>query len=119
MKWGESAVTICVCVRVNVMGIPTASCMVYMVVHEALLEANRELIRVCVQGCKMYDQHMGRPNSWRFTRTFISGQFRLISGHNGDLLMQLAESLHLNIAGLDLGCKGQLTWCTWGRATCK
>lgn len=93
----------------DIMGVPTALCVVYLSVGSSRVKENENLV-----ACLRKDaQRWARDREVIVVGDF-NGHISELDGYtdaNGALLMQLADDLNLSIANLDPRCEGQVTWC--------
>lgn len=99
----------------DILGLPTALCVVYLLVGSSRIKENEDLV-----ACMCKDaQRLARDRAVIVVGD-LNGHISELDGYtdaNGALLLKLTDELNLTIANLDLRCEGQFTWCARGSKT--
>lgn len=96
----------------DVLGMPTAICVLYLSVDNKQCIANGQLVE-----CLHADAQTLTAGKQCIIVVDFNGHLNKLDGFmdsNGQLLLQIAEDLQLEIANLGLCCDGQATWCARG-----
>ncbi|KAH7985355.1 hypothetical protein HPB49_026464 [Dermacentor silvarum] len=99
----------------DVLGRPTAICVLYLSVDNKQRIANGQLAE-----CIRADARTLAAGKQCIIVGDFNGHLNELDGFtdsNGQLLLQMAEDLQLEIANLGSSCDGQVTWCACGSCT--
>lgn len=99
----------------ELLGVPTAVCVLYLSVVSTHQAANAELL-----ACVLNDARKWAKNQEIIIIGDFNGHVTELDGFtdaSGRLLLQLADNLQLAIANLGQRCQGQTTWCARDSAT--